>query len=180
MTDEGFRIDKFRELVLYVAELSRTDERFGRTKLHKILFYADMLAFADLGQPITGAAYQKQEWGPMATPLGQTVRDLVDGAEAAWIARSVFDHEQSVLVARRQPRLEVFSGPEVALVHAVIDALRGRGARDVSELSHHEVGWQVAAIGDEIPYQAIFLDDREPTEEDIQAGLDTAKELGWR
>jgi hypothetical protein len=37
--------EKLRELILYVSTLSKDDDNFGATKLNKLLFYADFLAY---------------------------------------------------------------------------------------------------------------------------------------
>ena len=41
------------ELILYVAEKCQDDPKFGATKLNKILWWADFLAYAQHGTPIT-------------------------------------------------------------------------------------------------------------------------------
>src|SRR3990170_6654722 len=66
---QTFQRDKFKELVLYLSERSETDPNFGETKLNKLLYYIDFLAYRELGQPVTGARYQKLKWGPAATAL---------------------------------------------------------------------------------------------------------------
>lgn len=38
-----------------------------------------------------------------------------------------------------------------------IEALWNKTGAEVSELSHHEMGWQMVSIGETIPYQAAFL-----------------------
>src|ERR1700733_10925348 len=55
---------RFAELMLYVSEKCASDPKFGATKLNKILFYADFLAYAELGNSITGFEYQKLPHGP--------------------------------------------------------------------------------------------------------------------
>ena len=52
-----FNAERFREAVLYVSWRMKDDERFGRLKLAKTLFYADFESYADDGQPVTGARY---------------------------------------------------------------------------------------------------------------------------
>ena len=52
------------ELIVLIASLSRDDPAFGDVKLNKLLFFSDFLAYTNLGQPITGAEYQKLDFGP--------------------------------------------------------------------------------------------------------------------
>ena len=40
--------DKFRELILYIAQESEGDPNFGATKLNKILFFCDFLGLPRL------------------------------------------------------------------------------------------------------------------------------------
>jgi len=52
--------------VLYLARQSSEDPGFGAVKLNKLLFFADFEAFRLLGSSITGATYEKEEYGPVA------------------------------------------------------------------------------------------------------------------
>ncbi len=56
---------RFGELLLYISKKCASDPKFGATKLNKILFYSDFLAYAQLGNSITGCEYQKLPHGPV-------------------------------------------------------------------------------------------------------------------
>jgi hypothetical protein len=51
MADFRFDKEKFKELVLYLAEKCETDPSFGVTKLNKLLYYCDFVAYSELGKP---------------------------------------------------------------------------------------------------------------------------------
>ena len=53
---------KLKELILYVADRCEADPTFGAIKLNKTLFYADFLAFASTGKPITGVETKRCNW----------------------------------------------------------------------------------------------------------------------
>ena len=55
---------RYRELVLYICQKCATDPKFGATKLNKLLYFSDFLAYAQLGEPITGFEYQRLPNGP--------------------------------------------------------------------------------------------------------------------
>ena len=63
-TPMSFQDQKFKELILYLAKRSMDDAYFGATKLNKLLFFSDFLAYGQLGSPITGASYQRLKCGP--------------------------------------------------------------------------------------------------------------------
>ena len=65
-----FQSRKFKELMLYFSQRG-LDEGLviGSTKLNKLLFFTDFRAYAELGSPVTGATYQRLQWGPAARQL---------------------------------------------------------------------------------------------------------------
>ena len=71
-----YRPDKFAELVLLIASESSDDPKFGEVKLHKLLYFSDFRAYALWGEPITGARYMKNRYGPTARALGPVLKEL--------------------------------------------------------------------------------------------------------
>ena len=148
---------KFSELILYVAKRSEDDPNFGATKLNKILFYADFMAFYQLGASISGQTYQKLKNGPAPRFLLPTVSTLKVKEACAEQVRDSYGYRQRRLIALREPDLSLFSGQEVGIINEVIDALWHYNATEVSALSHRFAGWRLAKLGDDIPYEAAFL-----------------------
>jgi len=170
---------KLRELILYVARASEQDEHFGATKLNKILFYADFWAYRKLGHSISGQQYQKLGKGPAPRRLVPVVRKMEEKGDCVVAQREYFGRMQKVLLARREPDLALFSGTEIAIVHDVLERLRGLNATDVSELSHQFIGWQLAEEGEDIPYSTALLGHpRPPTPAEIEYGRKLAEEMG--
>lgn len=151
--------EKFRELMLYVAQRMEDDPAFGATMLNKVLFFSDFLAYLNLGQPITGAAYQKLEYGPAPRRLLPEQKKLFDEGRAVIQERKRGQLVQRRLVVLDDPRVDgVFKSSEIALVDRVITILRGRSAETVSRFSHAvSVGWRAAEMYEDIPYGTVFL-----------------------
>lgn len=154
-----------KELIKYLALKSVTDEAFGRTKLNKLLFYCDFLAYRDLGQPITGDGYHKEPYGPVADHLSRTFGNLVKASEIAEAAILFHGHEQKKPVALVEAGLSVFSPSEVALLDYVFDKLQDKNASEVSDLSHTFIGWKTVNMGESIPYEFALHNHREPNDE---------------
>jgi hypothetical protein len=176
----AFEAAKFKELMLYAAEKSSSDDRFGATKLNKILFFSDFLFYGLTGSPITGATYQKLENGPAPIQLKPIAREIENEGSGIFIKRAAFNYTQTVLVPKRPANRRLFSAEEIALVDDVIRDLAPRNAREASELSHvRSVAWQIAEIGEDIPYEAVFLSARKMTSADIARGQELARKHGW-
>lgn len=150
-----FDSQKFRNLMLYLAHLSREDPYFGAVKLNKMLYYCDFIAFSRLGRPITGAYYQKLSEGPAPRQLLGEREALINEEEAKLELRPYFAYMQQRLVptADRSDLKEEFSPEEMEIIDEVHEAMRYMTAREASDLSHGEVGWILARQGETIPYE---------------------------
>jgi Antitoxin SocA-like, Panacea domain len=156
-----FRPDsaKLRELVLYIATKSEGDPSFGATKLNKILFFCDFLAYRALGNPITGQRYQKLPQGPAPRGLVPVVEEMGRAGDCALVERDHFGYRQKRLVPLRAPHLSLFSAEEIDLVTGVIAELWSDSASSVSELSHQFIGWKAVEAGEDIDYPTVFVGD---------------------
>ena len=172
--------DKFQELLLYITSACADDPRFGATKLNKILFFSDFLAYGRLGKAITGASYQKLPFGPAARATLPAMKALETSGHAEMIECDFFGNRQKRLVAKREPNLSAFSPEEIAIVDRVIKALWKATAKGVSVFSHEEsIGWKLAGLKEDIPYQTVFLSPRQPSIEDFDRGKELAEQHGW-
>lgn len=158
MTAITYNDTKFRELLLYVAERSEDDPSFGKTKLNKIFYYADFYAYGIFGSPITGATYQKRDYGPVPKQIASVRSKMQASGEMHFEHVSRFGRRQDRMVADRNPDLSVFSPDEKELIDDIIDALRDQNGKEVSDLSHKQMGWILADDFEEIPYHTVFLD----------------------
>jgi hypothetical protein len=159
---------RFRELILYISEKSATDPKFGATKLNKILYFSDFLAFGRFGKPITGFEYQREKNGPVPKQLLPVRKEMIQRGELALQPVTLTGGRvQHRTVNLRKPNLDVFAADEIALVDSIIEKLRGYTADEVSELSHQMVGWKIADPGESIPYETVFVSAEPLTEADI-------------
>jgi hypothetical protein len=148
---------KLRELILYIAAKSESDPNFGATKLNKLLFYSDFLAYRALGRSITGQRYQKLEFGPAPKGILPVLREMEQERACAQAERTHHGLRQRRVVALREADLAAFSAQEIDLVRDVITELWNLTGSEVSDLSHQFVGWQVAGLGEEIPYGTVWI-----------------------
>lgn len=153
-----FNEPKFKELVLYVASKTHKDPTIGAIKLNKILYYSDFIAYKRLGRPITGAAYQKLAEGPAPRRMVPIRRMMVDSGRIRLEERPYFNGMiQRIVPTPRMLTPKLLSTAEIAIVDEVLAALAGKTAREVSDMSHRELGWVLAKSGEVIPYETAWL-----------------------
>jgi hypothetical protein len=171
--------EKLKELILYIADKCNRDPDFGKTKLNKILFFSDMLYYGKNGKPITGVTYFALEQGPAPQKMLPILKKLIHHDEICIVKEDRFSREQQRVIPLRKANLDCFNAEEIAFVDSIIEALEGKNAHEVSEISHEYAGWKFAAYKETIPYETIFVSTEPPTPIDIARGLELAREYGW-
>ncbi|MEX0782129.1 MAG: Panacea domain-containing protein [Dehalococcoidia bacterium] len=170
--------ERFRRLALYIASRSANDTTFGKTKLAKILFYSDFVAYTKLGDSITGATYSKFPRGPFPRVMGKEL-EQIQRCGAGVVARAdYFGKPQERLVPLTEVDPNLFSAAEISIVEQVIEELRESDASSVSELSHLDPAWLYVDDMAPIPYELAWVSDAAPSEEVIRIGQEAAARLG--
>jgi hypothetical protein len=171
-------LDKLRELTLYVAWLRRDDPHFGATLLNKCLYYADFDSYFHTGFPITGVEYMKEKFGPVPRNFSELKADMQKKGEVALRTETYGEMAVERMIPVREANLALFTGPEIALVNAVVDKLSQSTATAVSRMSHGHI-WAILEMHETIPYNAAFISDAPPTARDYELARQIAKKKGW-
>ncbi len=165
------RKDKLlQELALYIAQKSIGDESFGATKLNKLLFYSDFLAFLNFGKSITGSDYFRLANGPAPRRWIPVRKGMLDSGDAIMLQSEFHGFPQHRLIPRRPAHLGEFTPEQIALVDKVINLHRGKTAAEISDESHDFVGWRLAADQETIPYQVARISRHPISQERIEYG----------
>jgi len=167
---------KLRELIVYLAKRSSDDPRFGRVKLAKLLFFCDFGAYAEFGEPITGACYRKKPHGPLADEELLALRDLKDSKAIDIEEVGVYMYKQKRIVAKREPRIDWLTPAQHTLIEEVLKRHWEDDATDLSNLSHTFPGWGLASLNEVIPYHTVFIAREAPTQADIDWAEDIVRE----
>jgi len=175
-----YREEKLKELAIHIAVKSQYDPSFGSVKLNKLLFYCDFRAFERFGKPITGVTYRKLEYGPCPSTMTRVKKELWE--EKAAVEQKTFlpgGFEQVRLLALRWPNLDAFSGQEIALVDEVIEEFKALSATQISNKSHATIGWKLAQMGEDIPYETALIPAMplQPSPDEVEYGKQLAAEL---
>jgi Protein of unknown function (DUF4065) len=175
-----FQSRRFKELILYFSQRG-LDEGLviGSIKLNKLLFFSDFRAFERLGEPITGARYQKLPLGPAARELLPMRQEMLSQGEVRFRDRAD-DDLNDVLLPISKPDLSTLSDDQRTIVDEVFEELRPFNATATSDYSHlKSAGWRVVKEKDDIPYESAYVITDPPPAEAIQRGRELASKYGW-
>jgi uncharacterized phage-associated protein len=182
---EEFRFDreKFKDAVHFVIHHVGGNggrDSLSTAKLHKTLYYSDILRFLDTGQPLTGEDYLRQRFGPTARHLAWAIQELEKEERVSVSRVNYFGYAKSEYEAAAALRSNRLANDEIALITHVIEFVCQHTAHEISEFSHDEV-WSSVAMGERIPYYAAFaMLPAELTEDDIEDAENEAIRLAPR
>ena len=179
MSEGEFNRKKFEELIVYIARRLGPESALGRVKLAKLLMVSDFGAYERLGQSITGATYEKWEHGHLPRELLLAQRDLEARDSLRMEEKNYYGRKLKHITAERDPDLSDFSEDELAAVERALHHFSYESASYLSELSHLELGWRLAAWKEEIPFRTVFLGAGNASEADIRRGEELASLHGW-
>jgi putative zinc finger/helix-turn-helix YgiT family protein len=140
---------KFFSVVLYFCK----DGDF-KTKINKLLFYADFLHFRQYAVSITGARYAHATFGPVPHKYESLLAALIENGS---LSSEEFMCSEEItgekLVATKGADFSLFSDSEIKILATVRERFRGFSARKIMEYSHNEVGYKKTAQGQFISYK---------------------------
>lgn len=146
---QRFAPEKCFAAVLYFCR----GDGIPRTKLNKLLWYADFLHFKRHAVSITGAHYAHCPHGPTLDKFDVLFAYMKDGArELRAEDRFSGDLTWEVLRAVHEPNLTLFSDTELHTLSEVKTKFDGYSSNRLSELSHAEKGYKETNDGDLISY----------------------------
>jgi hypothetical protein len=168
---------KLKDVVLYACSAC-DPSRMGAVKLNKVLYFADMLRYANVGAPMTGSTYRKRRNGPTCDQLLPVLTELT--REGALEVRDVdyFGYLKKEYITRQQPSSDSLSSEEKALLDEVIEFVCvNNTAKTISEFSHNRA-WEIADSGDIIKYTSVFnLFPSEVSEDTLAWAASEAREI---
>lgn len=151
-----FDREKLQELVLYIVSACGPQE-LGAVKLHKVLYFSDMLTFINEGRPLTGATYRKRPYGPTCEQLSFALHSLEKAKRITIEEERYFGFLKKTYQSVGGPDLHRFSDQEIAIVDEMIEFVcRQNSARSISEISHSPA-WELADFGEDLAYESAFL-----------------------
>ena len=170
---------RLKEAILYVAQKGQPMEFLGRVKLNKIIWRADFRSFYARRQPVTGRAYQKLRWGPALMEMMPIMNDLLREGLLMEELQSRGGKKEHRPVAKADPVLRFFSAEDLEFLDESLQHYWNKTGSEASDESHG-LAWKSRNIGDAIPYEAAFFEDKPLPKAALQKLAERARKLQLR
>lgn len=158
MADRGnrrFDFERLEQMIVFFVERLRP----SRTKLNKLLWYADFLAFKRHSVSLSGTPYLRFQYGPVPEQYERLVAEVVSDGLVTEVADEAGAERQQAgqrpaahLETRIRFGASMFSVEERAVLEAVRERFADLGAAQIRDISHEERAWRETPEKQVIPY----------------------------
>lgn len=146
-----FSLEKMAAMVSYFAE--RADNLY-KTKLNKLLFYADFVNYYRLGKSISGSRYVHLPYGPVPDGYEQTLETL----NHYGVIDVRKENSADRIISGDNPTKDFLNPEEIETLDWILDNFGSLSASQLTEISHAERAYSNTRTGEEIAYEyAKFL-----------------------
>jgi len=124
-----------------------------KTKLNKLLFYADFKHFKDYAVSITGVRYAHISFGPAPDKYALYFATLIENCAIKVEEDVIGDFIGEQFISIKEPDLSLFSDGELKILATIKEYFRDFSAKKITDFSHDEKAYKETATGDIISYE---------------------------
>lgn len=137
----GYRRPNFKRFVAMVSAFSKAMQPW-KTKLNKLLFYADFIHFAKTCNSISGMRYDAIKLGPVPHNF-QGLYQLMADQDAIAIEYTAYENGSiGERFAPKDAAEDILNASEMETIQAVIERFRKASNQDIIFESHLEKAWR--------------------------------------
>ena len=139
----GFKMPDFRKFSEMVVYFTKKLEPW-KTKLNKLLFYADFIMYKQTGFSMSGVQYRAIPMGPVPNNFSSIFEYLANKDELDIISTN-FENggigEQFKPNPNRTFNKELFTETELQILDSVMERFKNTSTKEIVEISHKEKAW---------------------------------------
>lgn len=151
------KVEKFKQVLLYVLTKVGARPNIGQTVLYKILYFIDFDYYEKYEEQLIGAKYIKNTYGPSPVMFAKIVEELEKEHKIEKVKAKFHSYDQvKYLVNSTEPDISYLSSKELEHISWEISRLEDMTAAQISELSHLDTPWVAAEDREELKYEHVF------------------------
>ena len=151
------KIEKFKQVLLYVLAQIGARPNIDQTALYKILYFIDFDYYEKYEEQLIGAKYIKNTYGPSPVMFTKIVEELEKEDKIERVKTKFHSYDRvKYLVNSKELDISSLSSKELEHINWEIHRLENMTAAQISELSHLDTPWAVAGDREELKYEHVF------------------------
>jgi uncharacterized phage-associated protein len=153
------KVDKFKNVVLYILEKCAGKPNVGETVLYKLLYFSDFNYYELYEEHLTGAKYRKLPYGPVPQKLDSIINQMIEKGQLQRVKTDYHGYPQTRYLPLEKADLTELKASEKEIIDKVIEQLSDWSAAAISNYSHKDMPWLASKEGEEINYELAFYRD---------------------
>jgi len=153
------KVDKFKNILLYILEKCAGKPNVGETVLYKLLYFSDFNYYELYEEHLTGAEYRKLPFGPVPQKINIIINQMIGGGSLKRVKTEYHGYPQTRYLPLEKPNLEELKASETETLDRVIEQMSNWSALAISNYSHKDLPWLASKEGEEINYELAFYRD---------------------
>lgn len=152
------KVDKFRQVLLYILKKVGGKPNVGMTVLYKLLYFIDFDYYEKYEEQLMGLVYLKNHHGPTPLLFEKLIGNMVKTGEVEIIKSKFYQYPQVKYLVNPEvkPDLSILNGQEKDHIDWELQRLSDMTATQLSDLSHKDVPWVSADNGKTLDYESTF------------------------
>lgn len=150
------KIDKFKNVLLYILEKCAGKPNVGETVLYKLLYFSDFNYYELYEEHLTGAKYRKLPYGPVPQKLNVIINQMIEGGTLKRVKTEYHGYPQIRYLPLEKADLKELKASETEILDRVIEQMSDWSAAAISNYSHQDLPWEVTDEGKDISYELAF------------------------
>lgn len=152
----SIKVNKFRNILLYILEKCAGKPNVGETVLYKLLYFSDFNYYELYEDHLTGATYRKLPYGPVPQNLDSVIHQMIEKSQLKRVKTDYHGYPQTRYLPLEKPDLTELKASEKEVIDRVIEQLSDWSASAISNYSHKDMPWLASKEGEDIDYELVF------------------------
>ena len=150
------KVDKFKDILLYILEKCAGKPNVGETLLYKLLYFSDFNYYEIYEEHLSGVEYRKLPFGPVPQKLDSIINQMISNKMIQRLKTEYHGYPQTRYIPLVKPNLTNLKASEKDVIDKVIEQYSDWSATAISEYSHKDMPWLASKDGEIIDYELAF------------------------
>ena len=152
----SIKVDKFKNVLLYILEKCAGKPNVGETVLYKLLYFSDFNYYELYEDHLTGANYRKLPFGPVPQKLDSILQQMITHNQLQRVKTEYHGYPQTRYLPLEKSNLKELRASEKEIIERVIEQFSDWSATAISNYSHKDLPWLASKEGEDIDYELVF------------------------
>ncbi len=156
-------IEKYKHMILTYLRMNLSkDGRVPKTKLAKLLYFADFAWFYDHLESMSGMQYRKIPYGPVPDTFFRVLDELAEDGKVNIDTESHGDKVMflvSEAESNKNERIQTLSVQEKALMKKIAEKWKNKKTQEIVNFTHNQLPYFLCRDNELIPYELITQED---------------------